>query len=547
VRHVVVYRDGVAYFEREGLVKGARVGFRARSGSVSDLLATLAVSERAARDPAAGRASLVRSVDLDARSDDDAREGAQTVLLSLDGGTHDLDVGYVAESPIWKPSYRLVLHAGGLASLQIWGVVENASGEDWKDVGLSLVAGAPIAYASDLDATVIPTRPTVTDRGRPTMAVPRSESSYGYKSDGNAMMQSATTISQTVASRSETPMLAGMRDARRANVRTLVASADMSPGRAVVNLTMQGGSTRYDVALPVTIPDQGASMVFVVEDPAQGDQVLLFAPDDSVPEASSHPFRAVRFDNRTGGLLESGPIALFDDRSFLGQGVVESLRPGATGTVPIAIEHDVTVTHEQRTDEVTGSLTDAPLGGLTLARSQVTRTTYHLRSDLDRATSVLLRQPRKSGTRLRTPPAGVTENASLGVALIPASVPAQGTADVEVDETAPVETAVDWLAPTADMAVKAFLGDPKSDPEAVRRLTAAWSVRTDLLKLEEERSSLRLASYDLAREEQSGKRPPIEAKIAANARRMADVDTQLSALKLRLEHLLAEVRLRPGA
>src|ERR1700722_10346409 len=43
IRHVVVYRNGVAYFERSGHVQGKEVHFRVRPGDVGDLLATLAV------------------------------------------------------------------------------------------------------------------------------------------------------------------------------------------------------------------------------------------------------------------------------------------------------------------------------------------------------------------------------------------------------------------------------------------------------------------------------------------------------------------------
>ena len=92
---------------------------------------------------------------------------------------HDLQVGYVADSPVWKPSYRLVVHSEGDADLQAWGIVENISGEDWKNVKLSLVAGAPLAFQADLGTPVIPDRPTVTDRGEVVAAIPHGETTLG--------------------------------------------------------------------------------------------------------------------------------------------------------------------------------------------------------------------------------------------------------------------------------------------------------------------------------------------------------------------------------
>ena len=46
LRRVVIYRNGVAYFERSGLVQTDQVTFRVRKEKVGDLLATLAVREK---------------------------------------------------------------------------------------------------------------------------------------------------------------------------------------------------------------------------------------------------------------------------------------------------------------------------------------------------------------------------------------------------------------------------------------------------------------------------------------------------------------------
>ena len=46
LRRVVIYRNGVAYFEREGRVTGNRVSFRVRGDEVGDFLASFAVMEK---------------------------------------------------------------------------------------------------------------------------------------------------------------------------------------------------------------------------------------------------------------------------------------------------------------------------------------------------------------------------------------------------------------------------------------------------------------------------------------------------------------------
>ena len=46
LKRVVIYRNGVAYFEREGRVQGERVRFKVRGDEVGDFLASFAVIEK---------------------------------------------------------------------------------------------------------------------------------------------------------------------------------------------------------------------------------------------------------------------------------------------------------------------------------------------------------------------------------------------------------------------------------------------------------------------------------------------------------------------
>src|SRR5262249_18834839 len=53
----------------------------------------------------------------------------------------------------------------------------NLSGEDWKGVTLSLVAGAPLAFQATLEKPVVPPRPVVTDQGEGIGSMPTGETS----------------------------------------------------------------------------------------------------------------------------------------------------------------------------------------------------------------------------------------------------------------------------------------------------------------------------------------------------------------------------------
>ncbi len=78
-------------------------------------------------------------------------------------GERQLYVSYVSEVPIWKTTYRIVLpsKAGDQPLLQGWAIVDNTTGEDWNDVDLSLVAGAPQAFIQQLSQPYYARRPVV--------------------------------------------------------------------------------------------------------------------------------------------------------------------------------------------------------------------------------------------------------------------------------------------------------------------------------------------------------------------------------------------------
>lgn len=174
LKRVVIYRNGVGYFERAGHVESDRVEFRVRRNEVGDFLASLTVLERG------GSSVRAAAFPMPPDSGPDAGTKLQTVVMSLGGGNHDLSVGYIAEAPIWRPSYRLVIDKDG-ASLQTWGIVQNLSGEDWTNVSLSLIAEAPLAFDASLARAVVPPRPQITDDGEVIAVVPRSETSLAQE------------------------------------------------------------------------------------------------------------------------------------------------------------------------------------------------------------------------------------------------------------------------------------------------------------------------------------------------------------------------------
>lgn len=582
LRRVVIYRNGVAYFERAGKVETDQVTFRVRNEKVGDFLATLAVMEQGG--------SSVRSasfpVDL-GNEDEDAAEGEddvdpryeillkppvpkksdkkkdklEKVTLTLDGAEHDLLVGYVAETPVWRPSYRLVIDdgkgaptatgapasAGKTADLQVWGIVQNQSGENWKGVTLSLVAGAPLAFQATLDKPVVPPRPIVSDHGEVFGSIPTGETSLADQQapppppapawagpgapmddmEGGELEEMAAAEKKAEWSKDAKPVgrtASVMRPMSKSSgyggmpsggdaprpmetvTRGVMPSAPRSVS-ALAAVAMESGTTRYDIPFPVDIPDKSATMVLLLSRKVPGDASFLFAPDGGVPESSSHPFRVARFTNDTKGLLERGPIAVFANGAFLGQGMVDPLPPGATATVPFALERGLAV-DTSRDDHAEGARLAKVEGGvLEIERDYVTLTKYTIKNGGDEIAKVLVKHPRQWGTRLVGAPQGTEDNVGTGSALVPIEVGKRATAVLSVDERRGSRQTISWLQPLADEAVRAYMADARADKAQVATLQKAWEVRAKLVaamderrKLETERSLLERQSDQVRRD-----------------------------------------------
>jgi hypothetical protein len=657
LKRVVIYRNGVGYYERQGHVDEDLVTFKVRTEKVGDFLATLAVIEQGG--------SSVRSasfpVDVQHDDEDAGEEGGgdqrvemllkppvekkekkkdhlETVKLTLDGKEHDLIVGYVAETPVWRPSYRLVIakhdpaKGASTADLQAWGIVQNLSGEDWHGVTLSLVAGAPLAFQATLEKPVVPPRPVVSDAGEVINSVPVGETSLAeappqlqpapepppppprtsvHTLDGLMDEQKAAEYKREEAEGKKKDK-GGRGPVGRGRAAAAAPPATRAPGkpspkagggpgggygyefsdspmappaapappppppprqnpsgprnvRALAAIAMEAGTTHYDLPFPVDIPNKSATMVLLLSKPVPGESIFLFAPDGGVPESGSHPFRVVRFTNDTKGILERGPIAVFENGAFLGQGMVDPLPPGATATVPFALERSLAVESARNENEQGARLAQIEAGRLEIERDWVTHTKYTVKNGADADAKVLVKHPRLYNTRLADPPKGTEDNTGTGTALIPVEVPKQASKVLDVDERRVLRRHVDWLDPLADEAVKAYLADPRADQAVVAPLRAAWEARTKLRgtlderdKLSAERAQLEAQIDQLDRSIKAIEknrladqlRSDLTARLAKASARMDEItkrtivlDMQLSEQSIRFRDLITPIKM----
>src|SRR5262249_24312448 len=84
-------------------------------------------------------------------------------ISSTGTGDHEVFISYISEIPVWKSTYCVILpeKANEKPLLQGWAIIDNTIGEDWKDVQLSLIAGAPQSFIQDISQPFYTRRPAV--------------------------------------------------------------------------------------------------------------------------------------------------------------------------------------------------------------------------------------------------------------------------------------------------------------------------------------------------------------------------------------------------
>ncbi len=172
---VVVYRNGVAYYERRTTVTGGILTVSVPRDRVDDFLKSLTVVDAISKQPLP--VSIPRQ---------QANDGAYLVMnLQLPSKAKaDVVLTYVTESPAWKPSYRVVVGTNGKVMLEGWAIVDNTSGEDWKGVLVGVGSSSALSFKYDLWSVRQVQREQLQTEERFAIAPPSGISPYGGPTGG---------------------------------------------------------------------------------------------------------------------------------------------------------------------------------------------------------------------------------------------------------------------------------------------------------------------------------------------------------------------------
>jgi hypothetical protein len=305
--------------------------------------------------------------------------------------------------------------------------------------------------------------------------------------------------------------------------------------QALVAGSTVGSLFRYDLDQPITVDDRQSALVNIVNTKVPGEEVLLYR----VGQDGASPYRAVRFTNDTGFVLESGPIAIYHQDAqggtFLGEALGGRIEKTATTFVPYALDGRVRVTLDEAQNEKGMTLVKIVRGLITAESKRVTRYSYDVDNGSGEATTLWVRRPRRTGWKVVGADQMIEEG---GAYFIPIALPAAGRTKVSVEEQSPVERSVDIWSDLGRQVIGLYLTNSSADPKVAGALKAALALRDRSGTLSAQMQTLTEQKSTLA-DRESEVRSNIQ--VLGKASKNADLKRKLEATLIGLETQLNDL------
>jgi len=636
---VVVYRNGVAYFERRATVKGNQLKLEVPGQRLDDFLKSLTVV-----DVRTGKLVPISFPTLDDQDDE------VTIALELPkDGIHDLKITYVTESPSWKPSYRLELHGAKPAKLEAWAVVHNVSGEDWKHVAVGVGSTSALSFKYDLRSVHFVDRETLVDETALGVAPPTGGSPYQVANKEVQLLGSvrrpapapppspssarvavaesapAGAMASKVARRAEESAGGGLAavasrarqtkqkirvegyakpddsdrmgaslananqvrddlvkdgvppeqievvgtgqassDAARVLAVGLDAATPTQPASSTASPDEPLGDAYFLTQVPLDVEKDHSAMVNVLSSDVHAESVYVYDPI-SARGSKKFAFRAVLFENPSEHTLDPGPVTVYSDGQFLGEGLSDPIQPKSRAFVPYSLDRKVLVEEKLGGREEIDRLVTVQRGVITSEARRIKTTELELVNRGLSPAVVYVRHALSDGYKLVLPADGVEK--FRDAYLIPVKIPASSSATLKLEEATPIHKSVDIRTEAGVAELKVFLRTAAARLDAGTRaaLEQVVELYRQMAELEEKRQTAELQSqtYRERIEELNAqlvslrkvaqaqslsrnlaqKMDEISQRLQKLTLQIADIDGQILAQRVTLEDRLAELTL----
>ena len=601
---VVVYRNGVAYFERTAEVQGDSLRLTVPDDKVDDFLKSLTVIDATTGQPApiSYPSGPNRGSTIDMK-----------VGLGNKPGPHKLLVSYVTEAPSWKPSYRVVVGKDGKVEVNGWAIVDNTSGEDWKDVKLGVGASSAMSFRFDLQGLRHVQRETLQANDLFAQAPPMGGAAYGQggqgprgrvvadlrddqiqfsadeltgtiagvnanlhskgaerkpaldkKGSGNvapagpppatAQIQAQNEVQRMAAAINATGNVAviegyassgdkdkqtasleranklreqlvrngvdpnrvvavgrGEQAGRSGGARVVETEAKRDEGKAdpakpaggkaggdmaeaskdgntgkenVKPSTEPIGTSHFESTTAMTVPKGTSAMVSILKSDTEGEVVYLYDPESPRGNAQ-FPFKTLRFKNPTESALESGPVSVFGEGKFIGEGLAEPIPAKSIAFVPFALDRQIVVERKDAEQDAIAKIITVQRGVFNTEVRHTKKATFTLFNRQAEKATVFIKHTVAQGYQLTKAPEGKVDHLA-GANLFRVELAPNAKMDVTIEEATPVFRTTDIRTPAGLDLVRAYLSSAAVEGPLKKNVEHLLSLNSDMAKVEQQ-------------------------------------------------------------
>lgn len=324
-----------------------------------------------------------------------AKDARTIELVTRGQGNRTVRVAYIVEAPVWKASYRLTLAADPMAAraaLQGWATVENLSGQDWKEIELTLVSGRPVAFRQALYNAYYVTRPEIPVEvaGRLVPRVDRGGVDATQRSKSGPMPAAPAPASRPQQER--------------------MASAEMAPPPASVasaadqvEATDAATQVVFKFPRPVSVENGRTLSIPIIDRDAPARRLALYQAET----AARNPLAAIRLTNDGETGLPPGIMTIYErDKAgyvtYVGDALLSGFPIGETRLLSYALDEKIVVERDVAQTDQLASGTIAQ-GALRLSRVVRQTTVYRVRGPAKEPRQLIIVQRRLPGWALAKP------------------------------------------------------------------------------------------------------------------------------------------------
>lgn len=675
---VVVYRNGVAYFERYADVQGDSLRLVVPEDKVDDFLKSLTVVDAATGEPAP-----ISYPSSPAGGGGNGGGGTIDMKVGVGkpgaaGAPRRLRLSYVTEAPSWKPSYRVVVSKNGKVDLQGWAIVDNTSGEDWRDVKLGVGASSAMSFRFDLKGLRLVERETLHDNDLFAQAPPMGGASYGqqagpgvnhrvvadvtddvltnaeheqqrraavavhggvttvtpssparpmgkpgprpmgkvagdsaWANDAPAAADPIQRMAQSLRGTSNTIVVEGYASAAdkdknaasldRANrLREQLVRNGVDPSKVVAlgKGEQQGrgggariveapnsqapaktddgkesgkktatteqaagaqapgagssdpiGTSHFESTTAMSVPRGTSAMVSILRSETDGEVVYLY--DAESPRGNAqYPFKTVRFKNPTDSALESGPVSVFGEGRFVGEGLADPIPARSVAFVPFALDRQIVVERKDADRDDIAKIITVQRGVFSTQIQHTKRATFTLYNRLPERATVYLRHTVAAGYKLTKAPehsADPTIKASAaehlgGAHLFRVELEPNGKTDVIVEEATPLFRSTDIRTTAGQDLVRAYLSSAALEAPLKGEIEKLLKLNADMSKIEQQITTAReqMGEYRMRMDELHAQLVTLKAVKTAGPL-MAHLEKKLQEISEKLSKATVDV------